>query len=154
MVEMRPLIGKEQLRQSKLVTQGTSAMDRDQHTDDAAVGTSSEYEFRQSKQMNKSIGRQTQFSMSPWNHKTAQQSQSVTRSKDVQKPSLQNIDMAVVGKKEVLPDPRNDRFARNLNESSLQRSQVIKPTTVNFPLNLPTQTINMSIQNSPRNDMG
>ena len=29
MVEMRPLIGKEQLRQSKLVTTGTSAMDRD-----------------------------------------------------------------------------------------------------------------------------
>ena len=64
--------------------------------------------------------------------------------------------MAVVGKKEALPDPsmgRNDRFTRNLNESSLQRSQVIKPTTVNFPLNLPAQTINMSIQNSPRNDM-
>ena len=86
MVEMRPLIGKEQLRQSKLVTQGTSAMDRDQNTDEAAVGTSNEYDLRQSKQMNKSIGRQTQFSMSPWNQKATQQSQSVTRSKDVQKP--------------------------------------------------------------------
>ena len=71
MVEMRPLIGKEQLRQSKLVTQGTSAMDRDQHTDDAAVGPANEYEF-QSKQLNKSIGRQTQFS--PWTRNAAQQS--------------------------------------------------------------------------------
>ena len=46
--------------------------------------------------------------------------------------------MAIIGKKENLPDSSGkvDKYSRNY-ESTLQRSQVIKPTTVNFPLNLP-----------------
>ena len=52
MVEMRPLIGKGQSKQG-LVTTGTGAMDREDDT--AVVGN--EYEFRNSKQVNKSIGR-------------------------------------------------------------------------------------------------
>ena len=60
--------------------------------------------------------------------------------------SPQPIDMTVIGIKESMA--QDTRKGRNLNEM-LQRSQVIKQTTVNFPLNLPIQTINMSMQNSP-----
>lgn len=52
MVEMRPLIGKEQLKQSSLVNQGTGAMDRE----DGNVNMN-EYDFISSTK--KSIGRQT-----------------------------------------------------------------------------------------------
>ena len=55
MFEMRPLIGKEQLRQSKLVTQGTGAMDRDSVNND--INSGNEYDFRSSTKQVKSIGR-------------------------------------------------------------------------------------------------
>ena len=57
-VEMRPLIGKEQLRNNNMVTQGTGALDRDEQF-------ASEYDpMLQSKKG--SVGRETPFSLSPW----------------------------------------------------------------------------------------
>lgn len=95
--------------------------------------------------------------MSPWSRTAVKESQSKNRMKEAatSKQNLANLDMAVVGKKETLPVVKSServpvQNSRNFHESSLQRSQVIKPTTVNFPLNLPIQTINMSIQGSPR----
>ena len=58
------------------------------------------------------------------------------------------IDMSVIGEKQNLAEQsgtkeknRMESGSRNINEQ-LQRSQIVKPTTVNFPLNLPTNTIN------------
>ena len=59
MVQMRPLIGKEQLRNSKYMSKGTVPMDLDD------LGPSA-YDTQHSKQL-KSVGRTTQMSVSPWN---------------------------------------------------------------------------------------
>ena len=77
--------------------------------------------------------------MSPWtNRSTAQQHQlsqskpNHRKDKQQQAASLQNIDMTVVGKRENFPadgakneQPKFTTSSRNLNESALQRSQVI-----------------------------
>ena len=62
-----------------------------------------------------------------------------TRQNDRNEPEKsQPVDMTIVGKKENPPQGRN-------MSKDLQRSQVIKQTSVNFPINLPIQTINMSM---------
>jgi len=108
----------------------------------------------------KSIGRSTQFSMSPWTRPGGQ-----NRSRYIEKQKITSeegtINMTIVGKKEAIPEsPSSSRKNKGLQSRSmtrpganidLQRSEVIKQTTVNFPLSLPIQTINMSIQASPIN---
>ena len=61
------------------MTQGTGAMDRDNEGSGLNLN---EYDFRSSNKNMKSVGRQTQFSMSPWTRTVKQQSQSKTRMKD------------------------------------------------------------------------
>ena len=129
MVEMRPLIGKEQLRNNNQVSQGTGALDRDEQF-------VSEYDpMLQSKKG--SVGREVPFTPGPW-MKPIQQNN--TRTKNEVYRSFQGVDLSSISKKEadILPElkSRDKSNTRNL-DNTLQRSQVIKPTTVSFPINLP-----------------
>ena len=132
MVQMRPLIGKQEMRNiankvlGKTATAGTGAMDREEHDKD-----SREHRLH-------SVGRSTQFSVNPW-MRTGGLNPNKTRQNDRNEPDKsQPVDMTIVGKKENPPQGRN-------MSKDLQRSQVIKQTSVNFPINLPIQTINMSM---------
>ena len=58
MVEMRPLIGKEQLRSNNLVSQGTGALDRDEQ-----FAGESNFLLESKKG---SVGREAPFTLSPW----------------------------------------------------------------------------------------
>ena len=128
MVEMRPLIGKEQLRNNNQVSQGTGALDRDEQF-------ASEYDpMLQSKKG--SVGRDIPFTPSPW----MKPNQQKTRTKNEVYRSLQGVDLSGISKKEadILPELKSRDRSNNRNfDNTLQRSQVIKPTTVSFPINLP-----------------
>lgn len=113
-----------------MTTQGTGAMDREGES-----GKNEYYESTKSKMQ----GTATGFA-SPWNRTSQFGKIRQTEMKTVgtTTPKVPSLDMAVVGNKRDPETPKQveGKAVKNLAES-LQRSQLIKPTTLNFPLNLP-----------------
>lgn len=102
---MRPLIGKDQIRQTSRVSQATDTHNLDLNQNDYAMRKTN---------LAKSIGRSTQFSMSPWTKPGGQ-----NRSRYIEKQKIMTeegtINMTIVGKKETIPEsPSSSRKNKGL----------------------------------------